>query len=418
MTITETEALEAIRSHHRTLEDELRVRVEALDQAAAADGKHERATATLVAYLAGEVLPHAEAEEQTLYRAARTHRDLADTVDEMIAEHRALSAAAGQLASAASATAAAEQAGQIAALFAAHVIKENEVLLPALLTDGEADLTALLGEMHCRTEKARQTPQAGNTPAADPQATVLSLLLEAAAELARAGHGDRACRLAASAWAALRETRPELAVRVTAALHGLARRAPARPASAEFAASREQGPGPGGREADRDLDVRDLAPAQRHESIFVAYQALAPGAGFVLVNDHDPKPLRYQFEAEHSGEFTWDSREAGPEVWRVRIGRPAVDGRAAARAGGLESGEDPELDVRELAHGKRHDVIFTAYQALRPGTGFVLVNDHDPLPLRYQFEAQYPAAFTWEYLQAGPAKWRVRIGRAGARPGQ
>ena len=63
-------------------------------------------------------------------------------------------------------------------------------------------------------------------------------------------------------------------------------------------------------------------------------------------------------------------------------------------------------------------MIFTAYQALRPGTGFVLVNDHDPLPLRYQFEAQYPAAFTWEYLQAGPAKWRVRIGRAGARPGQ
>ena len=318
------------------------MRVEALDQAAAADGKHERATATLVAYLAGEVLPHAEAEEQTLYRAARTHRDLADTVDEMIAEHRALSAAAGQLASAASATAAAEQAGQIAALFAAHVIKENEVLLPALLTDGEADLTALLGEMHRRTEKARQTPQAGNTPAADPQATVLSLLLEAAAELARAGHGDQACRLAASAWAALRETRPELAVRVTAALHGLARRAPARPASAEFAASREQGPGPGGREADRDLDVRDLAPAQRHESIFVAYQALAPGAGFVLVNDHDPKPLRYQFEAEHSGEFTWDSREAGPEVWRVRIGRrpwtaAPQRGQAGWRAGRTRS---------------------------------------------------------------------------------
>jgi uncharacterized protein (DUF2249 family) len=41
----------------------------------------------------------------------------------------------------------------------------------------------------------------------------------------------------------------------------------------------------------------------------------------VLVNDHDPKPLRYQLEAEHAGRFTWDYLKAGPDVWRVRIGR-------------------------------------------------------------------------------------------------
>jgi uncharacterized protein (DUF2249 family) len=44
----------------------------------------------------------------------------------------------------------------------------------------------------------------------------------------------------------------------------------------------------------------------------------------------------------------------------------------------------------------------------------VLVNDHDPRPLRYQFEAQYAGEYTWEYLEAGPAVWRVRIGRVGA----
>jgi uncharacterized protein (DUF2249 family) len=58
--------------------------------------------------------------------------------------------------------------------------------------------------------------------------------------------------------------------------------------------------------------------------IFVTYDNLEPGGGFVLVNDHDPKPLRYQFEAEHAGEFTWDYLESGPERWRVRIGRPPV----------------------------------------------------------------------------------------------
>ena len=42
----------------------------------------------------------------------------------------------------------------------------------------------------------------------------------------------------------------------------------------------------------------------------------------MLVNDHDPKPLYYQFAAEHAGDSTWDYLEEGPEVWRVQIGRP------------------------------------------------------------------------------------------------
>ncbi|GAA4899434.1 DUF2249 domain-containing protein [Tessaracoccus lubricantis] len=70
-----------------------------------------------------------------------------------------------------------------------------------------------------------------------------------------------------------------------------------------------------------DLDVRSLAPAQRHSTIFDTWFALAPGEAFVLVNDHDPKPLSYQFAAEHPGEYTWDYEENGPEVWRVRIGK-------------------------------------------------------------------------------------------------
>ena len=73
---------------------------------------------------------------------------------------------------------------------------------------------------------------------------------------------------------------------------------------------------------DATLDVRTEPPARRHELIFDTYGALGAGEGFVLVNDHDPKPLRYQFEAEHAGAFTWEYLEEGPQVWRVRIGRP------------------------------------------------------------------------------------------------
>jgi uncharacterized protein (DUF2249 family) len=73
--------------------------------------------------------------------------------------------------------------------------------------------------------------------------------------------------------------------------------------------------------SDQQLDVRTEIPARRHELIFETYSKLEPGEGFVLVNDHDPKPLYYQFAAEHPGEFTWDYLEEGPLVWQVRIGR-------------------------------------------------------------------------------------------------
>lgn len=76
--------------------------------------------------------------------------------------------------------------------------------------------------------------------------------------------------------------------------------------------------------ADRIVDVRTEEPRVRHELIFNTFGELPPGTAFVLVNDHDPKPLYYQLAAENAGEFSWDYLEQGPEVWRVRIGRLAV----------------------------------------------------------------------------------------------
>ena len=71
------------------------------------------------------------------------------------------------------------------------------------------------------------------------------------------------------------------------------------------------------------LDVRSEPPVRRHSLIFDTYEGLAAGEAFTLVNDHDPKPLYYQFAAEHEGEFSWDYLEEGPQVWRVKIGRVA-----------------------------------------------------------------------------------------------
>jgi uncharacterized protein (DUF2249 family) len=71
------------------------------------------------------------------------------------------------------------------------------------------------------------------------------------------------------------------------------------------------------------VDVRSLAPAERHAKIFELVNALEPEASFLLVNDHDPKPLYYQLEAEYPGQFSWTYVEQGPQVWRVEIGKHA-----------------------------------------------------------------------------------------------
>lgn len=69
------------------------------------------------------------------------------------------------------------------------------------------------------------------------------------------------------------------------------------------------------------VDLRSLVPAQRHAKIFQLVHALEPGNAFELINDHDPKPLYYQLEAEYPGQFSWTYHEQGPEAWRVEIGK-------------------------------------------------------------------------------------------------
>jgi uncharacterized protein (DUF2249 family)/hemerythrin-like domain-containing protein len=76
----------------------------------------------------------------------------------------------------------------------------------------------------------------------------------------------------------------------------------------------------------RELDVRTVPPPRRHPEIFGAFDALAVGEAFVLVNDHDPKPLLYQFQAERPGRFDWSHLEAGPERFRIEIRRRLADG--------------------------------------------------------------------------------------------
>lgn len=66
-----------------------------------------------------------------------------------------------------------------------------------------------------------------------------------------------------------------------------------------------------------------IAPRFRHETIFGVLNALPEGYSALLLNDHDPKPLLYQLEAEKPGTFRYEYVEQGPERFAVRFTRTA-----------------------------------------------------------------------------------------------
>jgi uncharacterized protein (DUF2249 family) len=68
-----------------------------------------------------------------------------------------------------------------------------------------------------------------------------------------------------------------------------------------------------------ELDVRVIPPRDKHPTIFRTLDGLTSGQTLLLINDHDPRPLRYQLAAERPNQFDWEYAEEGPETWQVKI---------------------------------------------------------------------------------------------------
>lgn len=92
--------------------------------------------------------------------------------------------------------------------------------------------------------------------------------------------------------------------------------------------------------SDQEVDVRPLAKPDKHPHIFRAFDRLAVGESFILVNNHDPRHLRDEFEADYPGSYGWDYLDRGP-VWRIRISRLSSTAlpRILADTGQLTAGD-------------------------------------------------------------------------------
>jgi uncharacterized protein (DUF2249 family) len=117
-----------------------------------------------------------------------------------------------------------------------------------------------------------------------------------------------------------------------------------------------------------ELDVRTLRKPDKHPTIFRTYDDLDVGESFVLVNNHDPRHLRDEFDTDHPGGYGWEYVERGP-TWRIRISKlaatslPRIVGDTTAPAAEADAaGVEWKLRMRE------RDLDSNVIR-LRPGTG-------------------------------------------------
>lgn len=67
-----------------------------------------------------------------------------------------------------------------------------------------------------------------------------------------------------------------------------------------------------------ELDLRTIPVFERHPRIFDTWEELEGGDTLQIINDHDPKPLHYQFEGEYQDSYRWEYVKKGPD-WVVNI---------------------------------------------------------------------------------------------------
>ncbi|HXT89704.1 MAG TPA: hemerythrin domain-containing protein [Trebonia sp.] len=138
-----TWAREAFAARHAELQEVLDHWTRVLTTAAHGGGPVQPVRNLLRFFLMDEVLPHARAEERTLYRAARRDPGNAPLLQALLSDHESLKSMTARLNEPARPTEVAAQAAAIAALFASHAATEDDLLLPALESSG-TDLAALL----------------------------------------------------------------------------------------------------------------------------------------------------------------------------------------------------------------------------------------------------------------------------------
>lgn len=268
-TAAEQRAAEAVVRHHAQLSEALDAHAGRLIDAA------ERADAPqvwqhrqeLTTWLRTELLPHAHAEEATLYPAAAARPGGQLLVAGMQDEHRVITGLVAELEAASSPVRAAGAARALVALFATHLAKENELIVPLLVEAHDVSLAGLLAGMH----------------------ELIGGHAEESGTHGGCGADGCGCGCGGDGAQSAAVEPPVLTI-------------------------------------DPRLDVRDIPHDRRHATVLAALGTVPPNGALVLIAPHAPRPLLAEVSARYPGQFDTEWLQAGPDVWQIRLRRTAASG--------------------------------------------------------------------------------------------
>ena len=143
----DAEAAEKVEQHHA----EMAGRLDLLTADVVRAARTDRADATrheLLAWLRDELVPHATAEEQTLYPAAAQLPESRLLVEAMLAEHVLIHRLVADLEGASDPVEAAAFARALETVFDSHLAKENDQLIPTLVASPAYSVADMLAGMH------------------------------------------------------------------------------------------------------------------------------------------------------------------------------------------------------------------------------------------------------------------------------
>lgn len=143
----DAEAAGKVERHHAEMAGRLDLLSAAVVRAARTD-RAEPARQELLSWLRDELVPHATAEEQTLYPAAAEIAEARLLVEAMLAEHVLIHRLVADLEAASDPIEAAGVARAIETVFDSHLAKENEQLIPTLVASQAYSVAEMLEGMH------------------------------------------------------------------------------------------------------------------------------------------------------------------------------------------------------------------------------------------------------------------------------
>lgn len=146
----EATALRQVCAHHERLFRRLDALVEELITAVvdADDERTRAARGNVVDYLISDLLPHADAEEDSVYPAARTIPWARAMIDELAHEHVLLNQLTQHLTSEDNPVRAATTAESLRVMFRHHITSENTVVLPLVAAAPGLSLANLVATLH------------------------------------------------------------------------------------------------------------------------------------------------------------------------------------------------------------------------------------------------------------------------------